>query len=213
MRESFNSRLFFLTCLFVALYVAMNLVGTKIITVFSVSASVGIFMAPLLFLITDIIEEVYGREVVSKLIYSSIISLTIVLLFVVLFVNLPPAARFVYNTEYKTVFGLSTRIIIASIVAFFLSQMNDMYVFDYLKKRSRGKKLWLRNNISTMLSQTIDTFVFMILAFWHITDKFTLLFVVKLALPYLFLKLIFALVDTPFVYLGVKWLKKGGENE
>ena len=208
-----TNKLFFLLSLFVAIYVAMNLLGSKIITIFSISASVGIFMAPILFLITDIVEDVYGKKVVSVFIISSLTSLAIILFFMLLFIKLPPAERFEMNKEYLIIFSFSTRLIIASIVAFFLSQLNDMYVFDYLKKRTNGKKLWLRNNISTIISQTIDTYIFMFLAFWGMTEKFTFLFVIKLAFPYLLLKIAFALLDTPLVYLGVKWLKKGENYE
>jgi len=203
-----NKKLFLLFGIFVALYVASNLLGIKIINFFGISTSVGIFIAPILFLITDAVEEVYGRDLVFNFIKISIVSLIIIFGFLFLFINLTPAERFDYNAEYVKIFGFSLRMIFASIVAFFVSQINDMFVFSYIKKLTNGKHLWLRNNVSTMLSQTIDTFLFMYLFLYRMTPKFDAYFVFKLALPYLFLKILFALFDTPFVYLLVRWLKK-----
>jgi len=64
-----------------------------------------------------------------------------------------------------------------------------------------------------MISQAIDTFVFMMIAFLGLTPKFTFMFVVGLAVPYYLFKIVFALLDTPFVYLGVGWLKGGEEKK
>ncbi len=203
-----SKKLTLLFAVFISLYTASNLLGIKIITFMGVNASVNIFIAPLLFLITDAIEEVYGKNVVFNLIISALISLVLIFCFLLLAIWMKPATRFEFNTEYITIFHFSLRMIFASIAAFFISQFNDMLVFAYLKKRTNGKFLWLRNNVSTIISQTLDTFIFMYLFMYKMTPKFDAFFVFQLALPYLALKIFFALCDTPFVYLLVKWLKK-----
>jgi len=104
------------------------------------------------------------------------------------------------------------RIMVASVIAFALAQLHDMWSFAYWKNKTHGKFLWLRNNLSTWVSQAIDTFVFMMIAFYHITDKFTLEFIIQLSIPYYLFKVSFAILDTPFVYLGVAWLK-GNKNK
>jgi uncharacterized PurR-regulated membrane protein YhhQ (DUF165 family) len=63
------------------------------------------------------------------------------------------------------------------------------------------------------VSQTIDTLLFMFIAFYHINEKFTAGFILELSVTYLLFKLAFAVVDTPFVYLVVRWLKKPGKND
>ena len=63
-------------------------------------------------------------------------------------------------------------------------------------------------NLSTIVSQLIDTFVFMMIAFYQLTPKFTFIFIIHLIIPYYLFKILFAIIDTPFVYLGVNWLKK-----
>ena len=73
--------------------------------------------------------------------------------------------------------------------------------------------LWLRNNLSTMSSQAIDTLLFMFIAFYGINDKFTVSFILHLCLSYWLFKILLAALDTPFVYLLVKWLRKPGKND
>lgn len=193
--------------LFVGLLVGMNLLGNKVTTLFGISVSVGIFMVPLTFLITDIVEEVYGKHIVKHFIIAGVITLVLMFLYTGFFVWLPPNARFTYNEEYRIVFGSSMRIIIASLTAFLLAQMHDIWAFAYWKERTHGKALWLRNNLSTWVSQAIDTMVFMMIAFYQVTPKFTFAFIISLSIPYYLFKLGFAVLDTPFVYLGVWWLR------
>lgn len=207
-----NIRLQFLFALFIALLIGMNLLGGKITTLFGVSVSVGIFMVPLSFLITDIVEEVYGKKVVKNFIFIGVITMIIVFLYTSLFVVLSPNERYTYNEEYKIIFSNSLRMFIASIVAFVLAQTHDVIAFEWWKKKTKGKMLWLRNNLSTIISQLIDTSVFMFIAFYQIAPKFTVGFIISLIIPYYLFKAGFAIVDTPFIYLGVKWLKKGKQE-
>lgn len=194
--------------LFIGLIIGANLLGTKITSLFGVSVSVGIFMVPLMFLITDIVAEVRGKAVAQQFVTVGVIVQLVVLAYVLLFIALPPHARYAFNDEYRLVFGNSTRIIIASLVAFVLAQFHDVWLFHFIKEKTDGRWLWLRNNVSTMVSQGIDTFVFMFIAFYGVTPKFTAAFIVSLAIPYYLFKIAFAVLDTPFVYAGVKWLKK-----
>ena len=206
------NRLALLFAIFIGLLIVMNLMGGKITTFFGISVSVSIFLVPLTFLITDIVSEVYGREISQKFVYTGMVVIFLTMLIAQFFIYLPPNPRFELNQEYSQIFGSSLRIMLASLLAFGLSQLNDVFVFHYLKKKTRGKMLWLRNNVSTMISQAIDTTVFMLVAFWGISPKFDLYFVlIGLGLPYYLFKIGFAILDTPFVYLGVKWLEKEKE--
>jgi len=205
-----NPRLQILFALFVGLLIGMNLLGSKITTLFDFSVSVGIFMMPITFLITDIVEEVYGKNIVKNFIFNGILILVITFLYTIVFVKLSPHQKYQYNDEYQIIFGNSLRMIFASIIAFFLSQINDVVTFEFLKKKTKGKLLWLRNNLSTISSQFIDTFVFMMIAFLYTNPKFNFSFVFfQMTIPYYLFKVAFAIIDTPFIYLGIKWLKNG----
>ena len=206
-----NFRLNLLLGIFVGLIIGMNLLGGKIIDFFGVSASVGIFMVPITFLITDIVAEVYGKKAAQQFVNIGVIALVMIFIYTSIFINLSPNARFLANTEYRTIFGASLRIIIASIIAFIISQSHDVWAFHYWKKKTGDRFLWLRNNLSTIVSQAIDTLIFMTIAFYKITPQFDFAFIIKLAIPFYILKVIFALLDTPFAYLGVRWLKNGAD--
>jgi uncharacterized integral membrane protein (TIGR00697 family) len=85
--------------------------------------------------------------------------------------------------------------------------MVDTFVFAKLKNKTKGKLLWLRSNISNFIGESLDTFVFVFIAFF---DPFTghgVEFVLQLIWPYLTLKLVLSVINTPFVYAGVKWLR------
>ena len=200
-------RLTVLTGLFVSFLIAMNVLGGKIIPFGPFSVSVAFLIVPWSFLVTDIVEEVYGKKKARELVIAGVISLIIFLGFIVLFVALPPASRFRNNEEYATIFGTSARIVFASIIAFLLSQFHDVWSFWLIREKTKKKFLWLRTNVSTLVSMIIDTFVFMFLAFYMLTPMFTFWFVIQMIIPYLIFKMIWGVASTPLVYAGAKWLR------
>lgn len=120
---------------------------------------------------------------------------------------MPAHENWTNQEAYETIFKGSLRMTIASLIAFILSQYHDIWAFHFWKEKTKGKFLWLRNNASTVVSQLIDTSIFMYIAFYHLTPKFTSSFIFSLIIPYWIFKIIFAFLDTPLCYLGVKWLK------
>lgn len=185
----------------------MNVLGGKIISLGPFSVSVAFAIVPLSFLITDIVTEVYGKKLSRQWIFSGVITLFVFLLFILLFVALPPAARFTQNREYTAIFGTSARIVAASITAFLLSEFSDVWTFLFVRNKTHKKFLWLRTNISNSISMIIDTFAFMYLAFYMLTPKFTALFVLQMIIPYLIFKIVWGMVSSPLVYAGAKWLR------
>ena len=208
-----DKKIAILSAIFVAALIAANLLGTKITSFFGIAVSVGIFAYPITFLITDALEEVFGKKTVTNLMYATIIAQILVLILVAVSVQLPPADRYSDNESYGLVFSNSMRIIIASLVAFFLSQTHDIWAFNFWKEKTKGKFLWLRNNLSTVISQFVDSTIFMFIAFYQITPKFDVGFIFSLIIPYWIFKIVFALIDTPIVYVIVAWLKKGLDKE
>ena len=205
---SLDTKTNFLLGLFVACLVAANLIGLKVASFGLFEASVGIIVFPILFLVTDIIEEVHGKEKAKEFVYIGLGTVMVVLIVTALAVLLPAAERsFVSQGEYAKIFGTTLRIFVASIIGFFFSQMHDVWAFNFWKQKTRGKFLWLRNNASTVVSQFLDTSLFMFIAFFGISPKFTVAYIFALIIPYWLAKVLFAFCDTPFCYLGVKWLR------
>jgi len=203
-----NKKELFLFALYITGMVLVNTVGSKIISLFGVRVSVGIFFMPVLFLITDIVGEVRGHDHATLFVNYSIIMLVILFISTALFVQVAPHPSWDLQDEYRQIFGMSMRMSLASLISFSISQTVDVNIFLLFKKLNKGKHLWLRNNLSTITSQFIDTVIFMFIAFYRTTPKFTAAFVFRLIIPYWLFKVAFALLDTPFCYLGVTWLSK-----
>nr|WP_319475214.1 queuosine precursor transporter [uncultured Sphaerochaeta sp.] len=199
---------FFLFALYITGMIVVNTVGSKIISLFGVRVSVGIFFMPVLFLVTDIVGEVKGHQHASIFVKYSIIMLIILFVVTGLFVQIKPHETWDLQTQYQQIFGMSMRMSLASLISFAISQTIDISIFLQFKKLNKGKMLWLRNNLSTMTSQFIDTVIFMFIAFYHLTPKFTAAYVFSLIIPYWLFKVLFAFIDTPLCYLGVKWMAK-----
>jgi uncharacterized integral membrane protein (TIGR00697 family) len=168
---------------------------------------VGIFAYPITFLITDAVEEVRGKKTTKVFIYAGFVALILSIVLVWIGIKMPPASFYQNNEAYKTIFSNSIRVIIASIVAFLISQTHDIWAFNFWKKKTHGKYLWLRNNLSTIASQLLDTAIFTTIAFYHVAPGFTAVRIIQMIIPYWLLKVGFAFLDTPFVYLLVKWLR------
>jgi hypothetical protein len=196
-----------LISIFVTSLVLANILGSKVTTIFGITTSVGIFAYPLTFLVTDIIEEVRGKKAAKTIIHAGIVALILSFILILIGINIPPSPIYQNNSAYTIVFSNSLRVILASFIAFIIAQNHDIWSFNFWKKKTHGKFLWLRNNLSTIVSQFIDTTIFTFIAFYQVSPGFTVSKIFAMIIPYFLLKILFALVDTPFAYLGVKWFK------
>ncbi|MFN8116929.1 MAG: queuosine precursor transporter [Bacteroidia bacterium] len=188
---------------FITNAIVAELIGGKLVQFFGLfTQSIGIILWPVIFLLTDLINEYYGKDGVRKLTYITVglISFTFILLSVALKI---PATSFspVSDDNFRTVFGQSQWIIVGSIVAFLFSQLIDVYVFWAFKKVTGDKHIWLRATGSTMVSQLVDTFVVQFIAFvlpgkWAFDD-----FLTNASWGYAF-KLLVALALIPLIYVG-----------
>jgi hypothetical protein len=182
----------------------------------NLSASVAIFLLPVTFAINDIIVEVKGKARAQSLVRSSIIVIALIVIFSLLAVSLPPTSRFAATeVAYDTIFKISIRFSIASLVAFALAEILDVLIFYRLRQNMGKKNLWLRTNLSNFISQFIDTTTFIVLAFYALDKPIgqNLSFIFGLVLPYWLLKCVMSIIETPFVYLGVSWLRKGNDED
>lgn len=206
----------FLVSLYIFCIAVSELMGGKTfhlldIGSFKLNASVAIFVIPVIFTINDIITEVFGVERARSVVRSGLLIIFFLLMFSLLAVNLPPSTRFMKSEgAYDQIFAVSARIAASSLIAFAIAEFMDVLIFARIRKTLGKKKLWLRNNVSNIVSQFFDTTIFMFLAFYafdkSIMSNSSYLF--GLILPYWLLKCFMSVIETPFVYLGVKWLRE-----
>lgn len=178
---------------------------------YQVRASVAILLIPFIYSINDIIVEVYGKERMKSIIRTSIILIALIIPVVYIFIKLPSSTRFLsMQDSYNAVFSLSIRVSLASLIAFAIADFLDVYIFCIIKEKFIRYWLWLRNNLSNFIAQWVDTIIFMTLAFYTlelpVLENIT--FIISIGLPYRLLKCGMSMIETPFVYLWVYWLKK-----
>lgn len=205
--------------LLIAVYIfciaASELFGAKTFPLFQFSwlnlnASVAVFLIPIVFSINDIVAEVYGRERARSLIRSGLLVVVLILLFATLATALPASTRFApTEAAYDEIFHSTIRISIASLTAFAVAEVMDVFIFVKIREKLGKKALWFRNNASNFVSQFLDSTIFIFIAFYAVGTSFgdNFSFLLGLIIPYWLLKCALSVIETPFVYAGVKWLR------
>ena len=195
--------------IFITNAVVAELIGSKLIHIGPFVMSIGIIPWPVVFITTDLINEYYGKAGVRKLslITASLIAYTFVILLLAIKVPAAIGISTVTDEQFYAVFGQSLWIIVGSIVAFLFSQFIDVFIFWLLRDKTGGKMIWLRSTGSTVISQLIDTFVVLGIAFW-LPGKMTTAVFLNAALTGYTFKLIIAIVLTPLIYVGHNIIEK-----
>ena len=195
-------------------YLVLNLImivalAASVITVRKI-VNIGYFSFPccniifsfLTFPITDIISEILGKAYAKVTVYISFLSQALFVLLIQTSIYLPHPDFWTDQMLYQSILGSGPGILLASMVAFIISQIWDVIIFAKLKKITKGKYLWLRNNVSMITSQMINSALFISIAFYSVHS------ISSLFIGSIFLKIMIALLDTPLVYFGVSFIHK-----
>ncbi|MCA0426988.1 MAG: queuosine precursor transporter [Bacteroidetes bacterium] len=177
---------------------------------FSFNMTAGVLLWPVVFIMTDIINEYYGKKGVRLLSYlaASLIAYAFVMVFWAM--HLHPADFWLFKDAageklnmqlaYSNIFGQGLWIIIGSLVAFLFGQLIDVTVFHFVKLKTGNRMLWLRSTGSTLVSQFIDSFVVLFIAF-YIGAGWDIKLVIGIGIVNYIYKFLVALVLTPSLYL------------
>lgn len=214
---------------FVVALVLTNIIGVKLFLAFpesmphglfgeAITLTTGLLTYPVTFLLTDIVCDVYGRKRANLMVATGFVMSLLTLVLIQISLALPgapawPAGNPHYATvaemqqAFESVFTLPGVLIFGSMTAYLVAQLLDVKLFHFWKEVTRGRHLWIRNNASTMTSQLVDTIIVntIFLGFglglgWGMVGKI-------IVATYIF-KLLMAAADTPFVYLGVWWVRR-----
>ncbi len=186
-----------LTAIFGGSLAISQVLASKIVALGGIYVPAGVLGYAVTFSITDVISEVWGKDYARRVMLAGLASLGFVFLIVWLAVILPAAPFWTEEKAFMSILGIQRgagRIMLASVAAYLVSQSHDIWAFHFWGKLTRGKHLWLRNNASTLVSQAIDTCLFILLAFYGLFPLLGLMLGQYLA------KLVIALLDTPVVY-------------
>ncbi len=196
------------TGFFVTNAVVGELIGGKLIMIGSFTLSIGIIPWPIVFLITDIINEYFGKKGVRQLTFMT--AGLVIYVFFLLFLGMSfKASPFspVKSETFNAVFGQSLWIIAGSLTAFVVSQLVDIFTFWVIREKTGKRMIWLRSTGSTVISQLFDSFVITGIAFW-LPGKLTFSQFFSTAVAGYTAKLIIAIAITPLIYVGHNMVHK-----
>jgi queuosine precursor transporter len=170
----------------------------------------GALIWPVVFITTDLINEYFGKPGVKRISYLTALLILYAFLVIFMAIQLPPAGFWeqlsddhgnVYNMDlaFNRILGQGLRIIVGSLTAFLIGQLVDVYVFQKLRKSTGNRRLWLRATGSTLVSQLVDSFVVLFIAFYGVfpTDQ-----IIAIGITNYIYKFSVAVLLTPLVYFG-----------
>ncbi|MBW2259303.1 MAG: queuosine precursor transporter [Deltaproteobacteria bacterium] len=183
-------KLHVLQSLFVAGLVVSNIIAAKVIVIWKLVLPAAIIVYPFTFLFTDIIGELYGKEEADRTVWYGLAP----------FMGKQQAA-------YEVLLGPNRRIVLASLLAYVCSQKHDVWAFHFWKRVTNSRHKWLRNNLSTMTSQLIDSVIFIGIAFWGVVP-----YLGQMILGQYIVKVVIALLDTPLFYALTSERSRHGDS-
>lgn len=222
-----------ISCFFVANALIAEAIGTKLFSLekllgfhpvnftlfgqsgLSFTLTCGVLLWPLEFVITDVVNEYYGPKAVRRISFTAVILIAYAFLMYYLAIGIPPADVWLSSSSkqgvqniqnaFSAIFGQNMRIIVGSLVAFLVSQIVDVTIFHRIKKVTGDKRLWLRATGSTLVSQLVDSYIVLFVAF---SGYFTWQQILAVGIMNYTYKSTMAIVLTPLIYLGEKRIEK-----
>jgi hypothetical protein len=183
----------------------------------SFNLTAGVLLWPFVFILTDIINEYFGKKGVRMLSYLTVIMIGYSFIMIILAINTVPADFWIMrdikdgggkvigqvdmHKAFNAIFGQGAWIIVASLTAFVVSQFVDVYIFHWVRKFTGERNIWLRSTGSTLISQLVDSFVVLFIAF-YLNGVFSFKQVLAIGLINYIYKFIMAIVLTPLIYLA-----------
>ncbi len=197
-----------LACIVLAILLS-NLQGPKLTTILGFQTSLGVIFYSGIFFATDLLSEKYGRMQANRAVIIGFAVSVIAVLMLSIALEFQPttdpetaAMSNDIQNAFATILNFTPRFVFGSLLAYLISQTFDVWFFHFIKKRTHGRHLWLRNNLSTMSSQIIDTLIYSLVVWWGVVELST---AIQLGIVKYGFKLAIAAFDTPFIYWARSW--------
>lgn len=191
--------------LYLAALFAANTLGVKLMPfLFGTHLSTAIFAFPIVFLMTDVVGEVYGRETSRLFVRLGFIGTLIFLIFNLISNVVPASPVFMMNGAYNQIFGLSLRFTLASLVAFVIGEYQDVFTFFFFKRMFNNRWFGLRSFLSNVWSQFVDSAIWFVIAF---VGVYSFKVIVLTMIPWWLFKVGMGVLYTPLSYLGLRLLR------
>ena len=205
MKEKVSVSFMLLGILFNVCLIAANLLETKIIQIGSLSVTAGLLVFPISYIINDCIAEVWGYKKTRLIIWSGFVMNFFVAIMGLIAVAIPAAPFWEGEAHFNFVFGFAPRIVVASLLAFFVGSFLNAYVMSRMKIHSHGRHFSLRAVLSTIVGESADSLIFFPIAFGGIVAWKELLLMI---LTQIVLKSVYEIIVLPITYRLVRTIKK-----
>lgn len=176
-----------------------NVQVLKTVQLFGLTTTLGNVLYASVFLATDMLGELYGKAEARRGVLLGFTVLVLATVYMQIALTFTPTADDFAQPHLEAIFGVLPRIALASMAAYLVSQLHDVWAFHFWKSRTGDSMLWLRNNASTLVSQLLDSSIFCVIAFWGVFPGPVLLEIMFTTYAF---KSFVALLDTPFLYLA-----------
>lgn len=187
-----------------------NIQVLKTVELFGLTTTLGNVLYASVFLSTDLLSEFHGSKEARKGVLLGFVALVMMVGYMQIALAFQPAADDFAQPHLSALFGFMPRIALASMAAYLVSQLHDVWAFHAIRQRTGGRLLWLRNNASTVVSQLLDSAIFCTIAFWGL---FPVNVFWEIMLSTYVIKVAVAALDTPFIYLARRMFRSGSVPE
>lgn len=191
-----------------------NLQGPKLTMIWlpivgDLQTSLGVILYSGIYFATDLLSEKYGKREAERAVMTGFVASIIIVTMISISLHFlpssaPETAQFSSDVHraFATLFNFTPRFVFGSLLAYLVSQRFDVWIFHYIRNLTGEQHLWIRNNVSTIMSQALDTLIYSLVVWWGVVD---LDVAIQLGLTKYLFKVIIAMMDTPFIYLGRSW--------
>ncbi len=195
----------YIAILFVVVLMISNTVATKLFQLGPFFFTGAVMIFPISYIFGDILTEVYGYRASRRIIWAGFASIIVMAIAYYLVQLLPPAPFWLHQGAYETILGLVPRIVIGSIIGYFVGEFSNSYILSKLKMWTKGKHLWIRTISSTVIGEAVDTILFATIAFVGVIPLNNLITII---ISGYLAKVLIEILFTPITYIVVRKLKK-----
>lgn len=195
--------------LFTVCLIVSNIVESKLISVFGVTATAGLIIFPVSYILNDVIAEVWGYKKARLIIWLGFVMNFLTVLIFKASILLPASEHFTNQAAFESVLGSTGRIVIASFLAFLVGSFVNAYVMSRMKVMTKGKGFSIRAVVSTIFGESCDSIVFFSIAFYML-DLNT---IVTLILTQTAMKTGYEIIALPLTTRIVKWVKRVDQTD
>jgi uncharacterized integral membrane protein (TIGR00697 family) len=196
---------------FVCVLLCSNLIGASKVAQFGgFTFGAGVLFFPISYVFGDVLTEVYGYARSRRVVWAGIGAMIFASFMSWFVLALAPADGWPHQAAFETVFASTPRLVLGSLIAFFLGEFCNSFVLAKLKIATQGKFLWVRTIGSTIVGEGVDSMIFYPIAFYGIWSNELLL---KVMISNYFIKVGWETVITPFTYIVVNYLKRAEHED